>query len=140
MAGLLIPADCDPVAAELRRWASTPFDWRTDNCGLSVLFYVEQTVARLLQPRPLVKGRRHAARMVRRAGGFQALCAGAMARLGCAPTDVPARGDVGLVELASGLTAAICLGGDAWAARGDHAAVIEHVEPVAAWRVVCHRR
>jgi len=138
VAGLLIS---DPVSAELRRWASTPFDWAADNCGLTMLHYVERAVGRLLLPRPRrLKGRIDAERLVRRAGGFHALCSDAMAQLGCPTTDMPARGDVGLVELRSGLTAALCLGGDAWAARGDRAAVIEHVEHLAAWEVACPRQ
>lgn len=146
MAGLVtlaaLPRDADPVAAELRRWASEPFDW----CALCVLDYVERVRGRALRPRPIVRGRVAIARITRSPQRFEALCGDAMRRLGCPPTDTPGRGDVGLVKLASGLTAAICLdawggaGPQLWAARGDGTVVMQPAEPVRAWEVACPRQ
>ncbi|WP_447727284.1 DUF6950 family protein [Sphingomonas koreensis] len=151
-------ASADPVAAELRRWASEPFDWRDANCGLSVLDYVERQVDLRLAARPRFDSKAAALRHVLAAGGMLSLCGEAMARLCCPPTELPERGDVGVVALAGGETAAICVAridlrieGQAaastaigrrwvWAARGDRAVVIERAEPVASWRVRCLKR
>lgn len=144
MAGLLIPAD-DAVAAELRRWAATPFDWTRDNCGLAVLYYVERVTMRRLDPAPCAVGRIGMLRMIDRAGGYLTLARRTMARLECPQTAKVRRGDVGLIMQDSDPIAAIALeAGQAhsvfWAARGDRAAVIRTGEPLAAWRVACHRQ
>ena len=139
MAGLVSAPD--PVAAELRLWASTPFDPAKANCGQSVIAYVERAT-----------GRR--SRAVRQLGPIRTACIwasrdrfiafgrDALAELGCAETDNPLRGDVGLVELPVGLTAALCLcdagaGKHMWAARGNREVVIDAAAPVIAWRVPC---
>jgi hypothetical protein len=150
MAGLVtasraIVAPADAVAVELRRWASTPFDWARDNCGLAVLGYAERVRRRLVRPRPRFRGKVGAGLMLERLGGFEGYCTWAMAQIGCPVTDAPVRGDVALVDLpGSGLTACICLGtassGAMWAARGDSAVVIEPAAPLKAWRVTCPRQ
>ncbi|WEK00589.1 MAG: hypothetical protein P0Y59_02540 [Candidatus Sphingomonas phytovorans] len=148
MAGLVTaPAvPVDAVAAELRRWASTPFDWTRDNCGLAVLGYAERLRGRQVRPAPSFQGKVGAGLMLERHGGFAGYCSWAMAQIGCAVTETPERGDVALVDLpGSGLTACLCLsrassGATLWAARGDHAVVIEPGEPTKAWRVTCPRR
>ncbi len=148
MAGLL---SHDSVAETIARWAAEPFTWAA-NCGRSVLDHVERVTGRMLEPAPACDSKAAALRLVLAAGGMEALCADAMAQLGCPPTDFPRRGDVGLVDLAGGVTAAICVAriaveaaGQAigerllWAARGDHLIVIEAAWPIRAWRVACHR-
>ncbi len=140
MAGLVSPADApDAVTRALRRWAAEPFDRVRDNCGLAVLRYVEEAVARRLFPPPAYTSWLGALRMLKRAGGYALYCDWAMGRLGCPPTLAPRRGDVGLIELSGGLTAAICLGRGMWGARGDRAVVIEAAEAETAWRVPCRR-
>ncbi len=136
MARLLTP---DPVTIELRRWATEPFAW----CALSVLDYVERVERRRLRPRPRLS-RFTALRVARTPERFAALCHDAMSRLGMRSTVAPIRGDVGLVHLTAGLTAAICVGGAGaglpmWAARGDRSVVIQAARPVQAWRVACRR-
>ena len=150
MAGLLIPADQDAVVAELRRWASAPFDLAADNCGLAVLAFAERAMGRSLRRGRGLVGARTASRLMRRPDEFLAISAAAMRRLGCAEIEAPTRGDVGLVDLPAGLTACICLGPAAapggagegqsmWAARGDRAAVLMPATALMAWRVPCHR-
>lgn len=138
MAGLLTPPD--HVAAELRRWAADPFDPVRDNCGMSVLRYVERVLDRRLSPAPRFTTDAGAALMLERAGGFRAYCAWALARLGCPHTDAPGRGDVGLAELERGLTAVIALDSRRIAARAGQAVVIRQATLVVAWGVRCHRR
>lgn len=139
MAGLLIPAaPIDAVAAELRRWAREPFDAVSRNCALSVLSYVEGVTGQHLPVGARLFTRRRQQELLRAHGRLEGLARWALQQLGCAETSAPVRGDVGLVELAGGPTAAICLG-DSWAARGDRAVVVEQAEPLAAWRVRCPR-
>lgn len=138
MAGFLIAA-ADPVSAELRRWAASPFDAVRDNCGLAVLAYVERALGQRLSP-PLAYNSYLAARLAMlRAGGFAAFAGEQMARLGCQPTDRPRRGDVALAELATGETAVIVLGDGMVAARGDRCVILCPAEPMAAWSVTCRR-
>lgn len=148
MAGLLKPPGqvpaIDAVAAELHRWASEPFDWTRDNCGLAVLAYVERVRGVRLWPRPRFVGQVGAGLMLERRGGFHAYCRWAFDKLGCPPTDAPIRGDAALAVFPAGLTACLVLGdaGDGrmyLGARGDRAAVIEPLVPVATWSVPCPR-
>lgn len=138
MAGLLIPA-IDPVVQELRRWAREPFDIVTDNCGISVLTYVGRVTGR---PVPLwlkAFGRLGVARLMDRDAAFIDAAGRALTQMGCDETDAPRHGDVGLVDLPTGLTAAICLG-DLWAARGVAEAVIGPATHRIAWGVSCPAR
>jgi hypothetical protein len=143
MAGLLIPADL--VAAELRRWASEPIADARAVCALSVLAYVERACGRRLRPSPRLLSPIAQALIRVRPGNYERFAAFAMAQLGCPAAAAPQRGDVGLVPLAAGLTAAICVEGArgagpaTWAARGDGLVVIEAVAQAAAWRVECPR-
>ena len=131
MAGLLT----DPVAAELRRWASEPFVWGSADCGTSLLDYAERVTGRRFEARPSYSNQFGAARVVREAGGFIPLCDEAMEQLGCSRTTAPVRGDVGLADLpGSGLTACLCLGA-LWAARAMFEVVIAPMAPIPAWRV-----
>lgn len=139
MAGLLSRPGLDPVAAELRRWATAPFDLARDNCGLSVLAFAERMSGRVLGRGRGIAGARAAARLIADPAAFVAVSSALMRRLGAAETDAPARGDVGLVELPAGLTAAICVDAGRWAARGDRAVVIQRAEPLVAWRLACPR-
>lgn len=135
MAGLLSPA-IDPVVQELRRWACEPFDIVTDNCGISVMTYVGLATG---CPVPLwlkAFGRLGVARLMDRDAAFIDAARRALAQMGCTETDAPRHGDVGLVDLTNGLTAAICLG-DLWAARGVTEAVIGPATHRIAWRVSC---
>lgn len=140
MAGLLTAGALREaaIADTLKAWASRPWDWPRTNCGVSVLAYVETVRGRCLAPSPHGLGEVSTGRMLARAGGFEAYCAGAMEQLGCRPTETPARGDVGLVELPSGLTACLCLG-PSWAARGDGEVVTWTGPAARAWRVECPR-
>lgn len=140
MAGLLNPSGPDPVAAELRRWASEPFDLALANCGLSVLAYVARATGKTVPGWLHRLGRIGAGRLMRRDTAFLSVADRALAQMGCVETDMPARGDVGMVRFAgSGLTAALCVG-SLWAARGDHATVIEAGQVVKAWGVSCRQR
>jgi len=141
MAGLLT----DPVAAELRRWAAEPFDLGAANCGLSVLDYAERVSGRTVTRGRGITGRRAAVRLMRRPEAFLSVCAGLMRALGCTPVAEPVRGDIGLADLAGGMTAAICLAGAGaglfmWGARGDRAVILDAAEPIVAWRLPCPRR
>lgn len=129
----------DPVSAELRRWASEPFDWAEANCGLSILDYVERVTGRVLAGRPVLTDRRSVAALVRGTGGMVPLCASLMARLGMAPTTSPVRGDVGVVQLRTGATACILAGG-LWAARGADGPVFTAGVADMAWSVACPRQ
>tara|TARA_B100000678_G_scaffold284890_1_gene287157 strand:+ start:292 stop:711 length:420 start_codon:yes stop_codon:yes gene_type:complete len=139
MAGqLTMPTDA--VTAELRHWAREPFALGTGNCGLSVLGYAERVrEATVRRGRGLV-GRRSAARLMRSPERFVLVAAALMARLGCPETDAPLRGDVGLIDLPAGLTAAICLGDGDWAARGPRSTVIGPATAEIAWSVRCPQR
>lgn len=140
MAGLLsATASVDAVSAELRRWAREPFDEVTRNCALSVLSYVEGISGRHLPLGARLFTRRRQRELLRAHGGLRGLSRWALPQLGCVETGVPVRGDVGLVELPGGLTAAICLG-DQWAVRGDRAAIIMPATAAIAWRVPCPKR
>lgn len=143
MAGLLISGRPeasqgrhDPVAAELRRWASSSFTWGETDCGLSILAYAERVRGRRLSPWPRYATALGAARMLRAAGGYPAYFVWAMGRIGCPVTDQPRRGDVGLVELSTGLTACLCLGG-LWAARGHDGVVMVPGTALVACEVIC---
>ena len=147
MAGLLSPArssvDRDALlSAELARWASTPFDLAQDNCGLAVLGYAEAlSVRRFARGRGL-RGARRAARLMAEPHAFVAVASAILRRLGWGEVDAPRRGDIGLVEQpgaqADQIVAAICAedGGAVplWAARGDHAVVIQPAVALAIWR------
>lgn len=135
MAGLLN----DPVADELRLWASQPFVWGTSCCAMSVLAYVERATGRTLEKRPSYTDRRSAARLARRGGGFDAVCRSIMEQLGCSVTPDVQRGDVGLVDLpGSGKAACLCLG-TMWAARMDGAVMMMAARPLIGWRLPCPR-
>ncbi|WP_034157931.1 DUF6950 family protein [Sphingomonas sp. ERG5] len=153
MAGLLNAAanehPVDAVAGVLRRWASEPFDWATDNCGLAVLAYVERARGLVFTPPLIFTGKVDALRFILASGGLETVCATVFGQLGCPATDAPRRGDVGLVDLAAGPTVAICVGHvDAivggqvlehrslWAAKGDYEVVIVPARPIAAWSVI----
>ena len=143
MAGLVIGAPAirhDPVAAELRRWASRPFDLRRGNCGLSIAAYVAR-VKRLPVPAFLTAiDLRGVAALMQDGAAFVAMADRAMAALECPLTDDPQRGDAGMVRLEqTGLTACIYAGRGMWAARGDRAAGLSPGAMVRAWRVVCRR-
>lgn len=142
MAGFLTPppSPADPVSAELRRWASSPFDAARDNCGLAVLAYVERVCGQALSPALPARSYLAARLAILRAGGFAAYAGAIMARMGCPATDRPRRGDVALADLPSGEAAVIVLGDGMVAARGDHRVVICPATPTAAWRVSCPRR
>ena len=141
MAGLLArppaaaPVGADPVAAELRRWAAEPFDLARDNCGLAVLAYAERATGRTL-PRKGLTGTRTAAWAMKQPKNFAGIAIASMARLGCAATSEPERGDVGLVDLPGGLTACLCVDRGRWAARMERGVVIQPAEPRQAWRVI----
>lgn len=146
MARLLIPAPAgiepadaaDPVAAELRRWARSSFVWGKTDCGLSILAYAERVRGQRLSPWPRYATALGAMRMLRAAGGYPAYFVWAMGKIGCPVTDRPRRGDVGLVELPSGLTACLCLG-TLWAARASRGIVMVPASPVVACEVSCPR-
>jgi len=139
VAGLLTSsaaAKPDAVALELQRWAREPFDPVTANCGLSILDYAERITGGVVNPSP------------RHLNGFAMLALAAdpdqfldyaswiLAQLGCAITEKPVRGDVGLADLAgSGLTAALCLGDGQWAARMAHGLAIGPAPARRAWEV-----
>lgn len=156
MAGLLTPATgwddpADPVTVTVHGWASTPFVWGGDDCGFSVLRHVERVTGQLLADiRPDLVPRYATAigarRVARRRGGFFAGFGEVMAALGCTKTDEPARGDVGLILIETGLTAALCTGRlqavpdwQRWAARGDGLVVLRSCGSVTAWRLPCRR-
>lgn len=143
MAGLVSPlAPIDPVLAELRRWASEPFDLAGDNCGLAVLRYASATVGATVPVWLAVRlvGRCAARRLMRSRRAFVETSSLAMDLLGCPPTAEPKRGDVGLVDLdETGLTACLCLGDGRWASRGDQQVMIQSAEPLCAWSVSCPR-
>lgn len=130
----------DAVAAELRIWAREPFDRRSANCALSVLSYVERATgsARLRWPRLLAA--RAWPKVWERPDRLEAVALQALEQLGCRETLAPQRGDVGLIEQANGLTAAICVGRGHWAARSAAGVVIEPDVALIAWRVRCRRR
>lgn len=130
----------DPVADELRLWArDLPCDRRAV-CALSVLAYVERCRQRHLRPSPrLLKPVALAAIWIR-PGALERFARWAMAQLGCDETDAPLRGDVGLIAIADRPTAAICVGRERWAARGERGVVIQPAPVLAAWRVACPRR
>jgi len=140
MAGLLSPAENEPgdvVAETLRRWAREPFDEVTANCGLSALAYAERATASRPLVRPRALTRREVRRMVARPLAFAAYCASILADLDLPETLEPERGDIGLVELPNGLTAAICLGDGLWAARLLRGVVMQPAAFKHAWRVAC---
>lgn len=142
MAGLLSPAAAlmDPVAEELRLWASDPFEFQRNNCGLAIVAYVERVTGGKLIPAPKFDGEIGAGTMLARRGGFEGYCTWAMGRLGCEPTEQPSRGDVALVDLpGGGLTACLCVSPGNWAARGTDGVVIQPGMAVLAWRVRCPR-
>lgn len=67
-------------------------------------------------------------------GVFRAVCRVAKAE-GLQRTDVPRRGDVGLVRAGNAMLAAICTG-DRWAAKGSHGILIlRDATLVRAWRL-----
>lgn len=145
MAGLLNP---DPaidarealLVAELRRWASTPFDLVRDNCGLAVLAYAEAVSGATIRRGRGLKGARAAGRLMATPEAFVAVVGGVMRRLGWREVDghagAPRRGDIGLVWQPELITA-ICVGdgdtGPMWAARGDRAVVIQPATALIAW-------
>lgn len=143
MAGLLIPANAgtaDAVTETLRRWAREPFDVLTANCGLSVLDYAERATANAPLVRPRALTRRDVRRLIARPHVFEAYCGAILADLGLTPTLLPGRGDIGLIELANGLTAALCLGDGCWAARGLRGVVMQPAPFRRAWGVQCRTR
>jgi len=136
-AGLLM---IDPVAAELRRWASEPFDDLRANCAISVASYAARATGQHLPTWMQRISRIGAARIMAREERFLTIADRGMAKLGCSETGAPKRGDVGLIVLpGSGLTAAICTG-RLWAARGDRETVIATGEIRRAWRLPCPRQ
>jgi hypothetical protein len=138
----------DAVAAELQLWASAPFDPRRANCGLSVAAYVARATGQRVPAWLTLIGWFGVGRLTRDARAFGRVAARAMAELGCRDTSDIQRGDVALVDLPGGVTAAICtraaaVAGDGplWAARGDGAVVIGRAEGVVrAWRLPCPRQ
>jgi hypothetical protein len=140
MAGLLSPAVEDAVTATLREWASKPFDLGNANCGLSVLAYAERAIGVAPLPAPRTVSAASWARLMRRPTAMTAYCRAIMAELGCAETCAPDRGDVGLIAIANGLTAALCLGNGMWAARGLRSVVMQPAGHAVAWRVTCRTR
>lgn len=151
MAGLLtavpIAADAgtirvpypDPVAAELRRWARAPFDLARANCGLSVLRYVARMTGVPVPAWLGAIGRAGALRLMADDAAFVATASRALDEMGCPPIDEPRRGDIALVRMPAGLTAAICTG-PLWAARGDRFVVVQAADAIASWGVTCPRR
>lgn len=138
MAGLLSQPPADAVAAELRRWASEPFVWGRTDCGLSILAYAERIRGQRFSPWPAYRNARGAYSMLARAGGYIAYFVETLGAIGCPETDEPGLGDVGLVELDTGLTACLCLG-DSWAARGAREIIILPAEAIVACEVRCPR-
>ncbi|WP_075216075.1 DUF6950 family protein [Mongoliimonas terrestris] len=70
------------------------------------------------------------------AGGLEALAAGAAAGLCLEPTDMPERGDVGVIVVVRTAVAGICTGPDRWAVKSkDRVVFIDAKAVLAAWRV-----
>jgi len=140
MAGLLTPQQRGhAMADELRRWARSPFDLATDNCGLSVLGYAETISGRRLPRGRGIAGARAAARLTADRDAFARVAAALMARLGWRETATPAPGDVGLVENGGQMVAAICVimssGEPIWAMRAGHGVVMQRAPMLRAWRL-----
>lgn len=89
-----------------------------------------------------------AARIVRRAGGLEAMWRAEAARIGLSPTTRPIAGDVGLAMRETtgvgpalrGMVGAIHLGGGEWACRTRGGLRSGHWPVVHAWRVLWRRR
>lgn len=136
MAGLLERDwNRDPVRATVRFWAATPFVWGPDDCGVSVLKYVEKRLGRKIKVRPTHTGARTAKLLLFLNGGFVKYGEKIAEELGVEETDSPQRGDVGLIDIPKqGLTACLCLG-QHWAAKGDKEILFLDAEPVISWKV-----
>jgi hypothetical protein len=135
------PAPLDIVAGELRRWALEPFDRRRANCALSVLAYVERATGRRRLWWPRLVGVAGAGLVWDRPDRLERVARWALGQLGCVPTSEPRRGDVGLVEMGAGQTAAICTDGRGdramWAGRAEQGVVIAPGAAAVAWGVSC---
>jgi hypothetical protein len=143
MARLLTDRTPDAVAIELHRWAREPFDLAFANCGLSVLVHVERVTGRLM-PLWLERiGAKGALRLMADDAAFIDCAARALREMGQLPGGAARRGDVGLIRLPRGLTAAICTAalpvGGMWAARSERGGVIQAAVPEIVWRLSCPR-
>lgn len=124
------------LAAFLRDGASQPFAWGVCDCCLWATGWVAERTG--IDPAPDLRGayatELGAARHVAREGGFLEMWRMRMARAGFAETDDPQMGDVGVVRLSSGLTAAVRtrIG---WATKGQAGIVVTPGVAAVAWRV-----
>lgn len=85
------------LKAHVARIAGKPCEWGVDDCTRWAADWVEQERGIDLKP-PVYAGEVEARALIARAGGLLPLWAGRLARAGIFETDLPAYGDVGLVE------------------------------------------
>nr|KPM22249.1 hypothetical protein VO57_12415 [Citromicrobium sp. JL2201] len=128
------------LSATFRRWAREPFHTLKANCAFSVLDYAEAVTGRRADPDP-----RQLFQALKIDGPMLGACFSVIEGLGWARVDEERRGDVGLVQLADGLTACICAAPQvgqslpSWVARRPRGFASLPVTAEMVWRAPCLR-
>lgn len=138
MAGFLTPEREAILRATVREWASTGCD--PYPCGAAVWRYANAMMGKVAPDLPDHSTRKAMATLLLKEGGLPSYARSLMERLQWREVADPARGDVGVVDIAGmGITCAIYLG-RGWMAKGAHRVVIVPAPHVAAWRLEpCHK-
>lgn len=134
----------DALADWLEQAVDTPRAWGVHDCNLWPANWVVRCTGH--DPAQPWRGRYRtghaAARIVRRAGGLQALWSASAERIGLAEARTRFAGDVGLVrrdcssvaDVLADLVGAICIGGGEWAVVTDFGLLMGRFSVVQAWR------
>lgn len=123
--------------AFLEEAAATRFHDGTWDCALMVAAWVERVTGKdgATPWRGRYATRIGWMRILKRAGGIEAVIAQGTALAGLEETREPRRGDIGVARQPNGeLMAGICLG-DRWASAGTRGLAACVAEPVRTWRV-----
>lgn len=129
------------LASYLAEAAGLPFAWGRADCAFFTAEWVRRRTG--IDVAAPYRGRFRtaigSARLVRRAGGIEALAAAIAASAGLAGTDDPQAGDVGVVETVAGplfaIRGASGPAGVRWIAKHRRGIVAGPAPLVAAWRV-----